>query len=94
MFRTRMERTNPDRDPELMARGKRQEIRLLEAAIRQAEAEGVADVEGYLARLIDEKREFYAGKSQFWVLSGEAKDWIDYCRKFSREMGVKPINED
>ena len=59
------------------------------AAVGMAATEGRAITEEGMFDLIDGKTEDWRRKGSFIALTGEARDWIDYCRKFGDHLGLE-----
>lgn len=64
--------------------------RLLIGAVRQAEIEGRSDPVAHVRALVLEKNAYWDDKGMMFVLSEEFRDWMSYCRKFSRHLGIQP----
>ncbi|NNF25151.1 MAG: hypothetical protein HKN63_10175 [Rhodobacteraceae bacterium] len=64
--------------------------RLLIGAVRQAEIEGHSDAVGHVRALVLQKNAHWDDKGMMFVFSEEFRDWMSYCRKFARHVGITP----
>lgn len=58
------------------------------AAVIQAEQEGVSDAATYVRNFSDATYAEWEAKGQITVFSEDFKDWTAYCRKFGDHMGL------
>ncbi|SIO12579.1 hypothetical protein [Vannielia litorea] len=59
-----------------------------DAAIAQAEAEGIADAPARMGALIDDRTGDWEARGLRLFLSREFRDWMDYCRAFAAHRGL------
>ncbi|WP_342075282.1 hypothetical protein [Yoonia sp. SS1-5] len=62
--------------------------RWAEAAIMQAEVEGIADPENVIWAMIDRKTGEWEAKGPDVFTTEEFHDWVAYCRAFGQEFGI------
>lgn len=60
----------------------------LNAAIVQAQAEGIADPANYAHNIMDAKEAEWNGRGLSIAFSEDFYDWWDYCRAFGRAQGI------
>ena len=60
----------------------------LNAAIVQAQNEGVSDPAAYVAAAETAKYEEWKARGVMSVFSEHFGDWLDYCRSFARHRGI------
>ncbi len=58
------------------------------ASIARAQAEGIADPEGEMTRLMDRQTEEWEALGSPFFFSQDYRDWTSYCRKFGRSQGI------
>ena len=58
------------------------------ASMDQAKEEGIDDPFRYASAMLATKRAVYEDKSFFWAFGDGYKDWMAYCVRFARHLGV------
>ncbi len=63
--------------------------RWAEAAIAQADAEGIADAENAMWAMIDRKTGEWEAKGATVFATDDFRDWTDYCRAFAKDREIE-----